>query len=170
MREEWTSSHIDTNLNSELRGGIHIDCKGSDGAGWHAVNQEKFSKYKVGQPRGLDTAQFNQVLRTTVTCESASYQVAVDGNRDGKISFGMEDETTAKKPYRFWINDDIDRGNSVDLDESKEGDWEEDDLLRDPSALFPEEKDCEDKRLKVERDLEDLARLSINFTDFDRGG
>jgi len=35
--------------------------------------------------------------------------IAVDANRDGRISFGgPEDLTTRDRPYRFWVNDDCD--------------------------------------------------------------
>jgi hypothetical protein len=44
-------------------------------------------------------------------------QMAVDNNRDGRISFGDEDRTTANNPYRFWIND----SQEHDDDETSEG-------------------------------------------------
>lgn len=34
----------------------------------------------------------------------------VDGNRDGTISFLLNDATSPENPYRFWINDDDDQG------------------------------------------------------------
>ena len=38
----------------------------------------------------------------------SSANLAVDYNRDGKVSFGPEDRTTVEKPFVFWINDDWD--------------------------------------------------------------
>jgi hypothetical protein len=79
-------------------------------------------------------------------------EVAVDADRDGEITFDGKDKTTAEKPFRFWINDDVDKGNTVDGN-----DYEEDDL--NESA-----KDSEDGKLNFRRDLEDLTRLWIDFS------
>ena len=38
-------------------------------------------------------------------------RMAVDNNRDGRISLGEEDQTTPQTPYRFWINDSIETGD-----------------------------------------------------------
>ncbi|HTB62594.1 MAG TPA: hypothetical protein VK737_03310 [Opitutales bacterium] len=38
--------------------------------------------------------------------------LAVDNNRDGNISFDVDDQTTATKPFRFWLNDDDGSGNT----------------------------------------------------------
>ncbi len=76
----------------------------------------------------------------------------MDADRDGEITFDGKDKTTAEKPYRFWINDDVDKGNTVDGN-----DYEEDDL--NESA-----KDSEDGKLNFRRDLEDLTRLWIDFS------
>lgn len=35
--------------------------------------------------------------------------LAVDGNRDGTLTFDADDTTTAERPWRWWINDDKDR-------------------------------------------------------------
>ncbi len=37
--------------------------------------------------------------------------LAVDNNRDGNISFDVDDQTSSIKPFRFWINDDDGYGN-----------------------------------------------------------
>jgi hypothetical protein len=37
--------------------------------------------------------------------------MAVDNNRDGQITFDVADQTTADKPYRFWINDSKEHGD-----------------------------------------------------------
>lgn len=87
---------------------------------------------------------------------------AVDANRDGDIAFDGTDKTSVSEPYRFWINDDMDRGNTVDGD-----DWEEDDLLFDPLAMIGATKDCDDEQLLFRRDLEDLTRLWIDFSSIE---
>ena len=78
--------------------------------------------------------------------------LAVDADRDGEITFDGKDKTTPEKPFRFWINDDVDKGNTVDAN-----DYEEDDL--NESA-----KDSDDGKLNFRRDLEDLTRLWIDFS------
>ena len=83
--------------------------------------------------------------------------VAVDANRDGQISFDSHDETTADKPYRFWINDDRDIGHSVDFTLTGDADWEQDDVESLGSdSLY--------SGLEYSRDLEDLTRVWINFS------
>lgn len=84
-------------------------------------------------------------------------EVAVDADRDGKITFDEKDKTTAEKPYRFWLNDDRDIEGQVDGD-----DWEEDDIWANTSANG--DKDSERANLEVARDLEDITRLWINFS------
>ncbi|NJR42388.1 MAG: hypothetical protein HC767_06720 [Akkermansiaceae bacterium] len=79
-------------------------------------------------------------------------EVAVDADRDGEITFDGKDKTTAEKPYRFWINDDVDKGDTVDV-----WDWEEDDHNENS-------KDSDDGKLNFRRDLEDLTRLWIDFS------
>ncbi|HTB63909.1 MAG TPA: hypothetical protein VK737_09990 [Opitutales bacterium] len=38
--------------------------------------------------------------------------LAVDNNRDGNISFDVDDQTSDTKPFRFWLNDDDGSGNT----------------------------------------------------------
>ena len=57
-----------------------------------------------------------------VKADEMNLQLAVDANRDGDISFDQPgqtnpDQTTAAKPYRFWINDSKESGD----DESSGG-------------------------------------------------
>ena len=80
-------------------------------------------------------------------------EVTVDADRDGEITFNQKDKTTPEKPFKFWINDDVDRGNTVDSN-----DYEEDDL--DENA-----KDSDDGKLNFRRDLEDLTRIWIDYLD-----
>ena len=85
-------------------------------------------------------------------------EVSVDSNRDGLVTFDGSDVSTAEEPYKFWINDDLDRGNTVDTD-----DWEEDDVITDPTGVF-DRVDCDDEQLRFSRDLEDLTRVWIDFS------
>ena len=43
--------------------------------------------------------------------------MAVDNNRDGQITFDAADQTTADKPYRFWINDSQEHGDEESIAE-----------------------------------------------------
>jgi hypothetical protein len=80
-------------------------------------------------------------------------QLAVDANRDGNITFDTAgqvnpDQTTADKPYRFWVNNDHD-GYDHSI-----GDY--DDL--DPATGT----DAQSFSITCTRDLEDYTRLWIN--------
>ena len=79
----------------------------------------------------------------------------VDANRDGAMSFTEptihdKDGTTKDKPFTFWINNDNDRGATVDG-----SDWEQDDYAGD--------HDRTDYAIHWRRDLEDFTRLWISF-------
>lgn len=104
--------------------------------------------------------------RGEILCETASSQLyllrpirnppAVDYNRDGTIKLAAEDasdQTSPEKPYQFWVNDDIDRGNSVDG-----SDWDEDDLQTAPDG----KNDAQENRIASMRDLEDFSRFRIS--------
>ncbi len=76
-------------------------------------------------------------------------EIMVDGNRDGQMSFDDAsshdgDETTAERPYRFWLNNDHDEERTVDG-----GDREQDD--------YDESPDFDNQGLLCERDLEGLV-------------
>ena len=45
--------------------------------------------------------------------------LAVDANRDGNITFDAVDQTSAAKPFRFWVNDSIESGDIVSGSESQ---------------------------------------------------
>lgn len=82
--------------------------------------------------------------------------LAVDANRDGQIKLVTEDasdQTSAGKPFRFWLNDDFDRTHTVDGNDS-----EEDDLQTSPNGKV----DWENNYIPSKRDLEDFARLQIS--------
>jgi len=77
-------------------------------------------------------------------------RIAVDGNRDGKVSFSEPSDATDKDhPYRFWLNHDHDVPE----------------FLREFFLRVPEwestEKDSDDRIVKTRRDLEDFAQLAI---------
>ncbi len=82
--------------------------------------------------------------------------VAVDANRDGAITFDERDETTAQKPYEFWVNHDRDIGHTVDGN-----DWEEDDVQGNETSVTC---DIFEPGLKWRRDLEDLTRVRIDLS------
>ena len=82
-------------------------------------------------------------------------EMMVDGNRDGEMAFDNaiihdKDGTTAENPYRFWCNNDYDKGATVDGT-----DWEQDD--------YQGRKDSDDEVVEWRRDLEDLTRLWVSF-------
>jgi hypothetical protein len=68
--------------------------------------------------------------------------MAVDNNRDGQITFDAADQTTADKPYRFWVNDDQDT-DAGDVTPVTSEDYGNDQII-------------------CIRDLEDFARLNIS--------
>lgn len=77
-------------------------------------------------------------------------ELAVDANRDGVISFlpGTNDQTSASRPYTFWVNDDLDLGSddtATDLD---------------PTGVQP---DSVDTIISNQRDLEDFTRLHLKL-------
>ncbi|MDB6151992.1 MAG: hypothetical protein JWL90_445 [Chthoniobacteraceae bacterium] len=104
------------------------------------------------------------VLKTRRAALLLPCEILVDANRDRKMSFTDPaihggDLTAVEKPYQFWLNNDYDKGGSVDLDDtinSGPGDhWEEDDQEGD--------HDRNDGVIEWMRDLEDFTRLWITF-------
>ena len=80
-------------------------------------------------------------------------EVAVDGDRNGEITFDQKDKTTAEKPFRFWINDDDDAfGEGNDTGGT---------LDRIP-AVTP---DHQNSFIDFIRDLEDFSRISFKLPD-----
>lgn len=88
----------------------------------------------------------------------------VDANHDGVMdgSFFGPDQTAATKPFTFWVNNDYDRGHTVDFT-----DWEEDDLRTAGCAFTPNiptpdyayRDAAGNPAIPSNRDLEDYARL-----------
>ena len=86
--------------------------------------------------------------------------LAVDANRDGTIKYASEDAsdtTTADKPYRFWLNDDIDRTHITNNSMFHTAN-EQDDLEISPTGKV----DWQENQIPCSRDLEDFARLWIS--------
>ena len=80
--------------------------------------------------------------------------LAVDNNRDGDLVLGStDDQTTAAKPYRFWLNNDHDNyGNPQDTYNAA------DDHPWTTQAL-----DNANDKIESERDVEDFARLHLKI-------
>jgi len=95
-------------------------------------------------------------------------QLDVDHNGVMDLSSGSPDNTSQVRPLSMWVNNDYDRGHTVDLT-----DYEQDDLSStDSHADSPWNKrhptpDCEyrdasgNRVIPSERDLEDFARLWV---------
>jgi len=84
-------------------------------------------------------------------------QLAVDANRDGKITFDSADATSENKPFVFWVNDDHDVKDYIDMD-----------LITNTLGQFDAcdgVQDCADGLITCTRDLEDFTRLhfSVSF-------
>jgi hypothetical protein len=83
-----------------------------------------------------------------VQANQVNLQLAVDGNRDGNLTFDAADATSTDNPYRFWVNNDYDGydpsiGDYADLDPSTGS-------------------DANNLTISCTRDLEDYTRLWIN--------
>jgi probable HAF family extracellular repeat protein len=98
----------------------------------------------------VGNGQFSGEWRAFLLTASASRMaIRVDTNRDGFIDVeGQTDLTSWERPFRFWLNDDVDR---FDPDED-----EQDDL--NPADHEP---DFSDNVINSLRDLEDFTRLRI---------
>jgi hypothetical protein len=86
--------------------------------------------------------------------------LAVDANRDGTIKLASEDasdQTSATMPYRFWPNDDFDRGHTVDGT-----DYEQDDISPTEAAANNWVEDWKSNTVQSKRDLEDFARIVVS--------
>src|SRR6267154_1609760 len=89
--------------------------------------------------------------------------LAVDGNRDGQMSFDDPfvrdaDKTTSDKPYRFWLNDDDD----TELNYNGEGGSPTGPLEKD--QVPAPRPDSSLHKITSKRNLEDFARLWIDLS------
>ncbi len=117
---------------------------------------------QVSLANTIDTAPAVQTVTVTVYPQ---VDLAVDANRDGAIKFPSDDasdRTSTDKPYRFWLNNDVDRHNQVDTTLGFGGYDLQDDL--DPSLpQYQGHLDCDLDTVPGTRDLEDYTRLWINL-------
>jgi hypothetical protein len=87
----------------------------------------------------------------TVTATNVDFQLAVDNNRDGSITFDNADQTSLDNPYRFWVNNDND-GYDGSIDDYAD---------LDPAKA----SDANNLTIGCKRDLEDFTRLWIDTKD-----
>lgn len=114
-------------------------------------------------PTALRTlADLDTGLQGTVSMHVIS--IAVDQNRDGVVdlNFTGPDQATLEHPFVFWLNDDYDRGHTVDST-----DWEEDDRVPgvEGFSVF-ENRDYSYfaggvRAIPCKRDLEDYAPIRL---------
>lgn len=149
--------------------------KGSDGVASPALGYDREYYVPLPMPEGWTTNPAHMIPPNTVKHQLGIVRQAnvtqpflaihgglyVDASRDGKIEFDGSDDTPATNPYRFWLNDDIDKLHTfsdsaadtmTDINET-----EEDDLQISPNG----KKDWENNYIGSKRDLEDFARLSV---------
>ena len=103
-------------------------------------------KVKVEQPDCPTTE--DQVAFTLAVA-----RLAVDYNRDGTVAFDESDRPNARKPFRFWVNDDRDVEHFADANGLT------DTLVQDDVNEGP--ADCMDDKISLGRDLEDFCRLHV---------
>ncbi len=105
------------------------------------------------------TSQYETYTMSRTLTIFLAPELAVDVNRDGTIKFASEDAsdaTSATTPYRFWVNDDIDRNHTTNNDLFQTT-TEQDDLETSPDGKL----DWEENTIPCQRDLEDFARLWV---------
>jgi hypothetical protein len=136
---------------------------------WDRINQIRVGTSTVGDllDIGINTSgEFQVGLKlddSTQVWFNVSVQpppapkLAVDANRDGTITFDAADGTSVSAPYRFWLNDDIDRGHPVDGN-----DYEQDDISPTEAATNNWVEDWKSNTVPFRRDLEDFARIVVS--------
>jgi hypothetical protein len=119
----------------------------------------------------------DQTVHDDLRFNSTPIGFAVDANRDGVLKLPSEDasdSTTAGRPYRFWVNDDIDRFHSFEdgaaetmanVTESEEDDIGPDEVAKwnTDHSYGPWGADWEDGKIMSVRDLEDFARMHFDL-------
>jgi hypothetical protein len=127
------------------------------------VNDMNASGAILGSGFNPDTGYGNYLL--------VPASIALDADRDGQIKLASEDfsdATSSATPFRFWINDDIDRGHTVDGN-----DFEQDDISPTEAATNSWVEDWKYNTVQSRRDLEDFARIVVStsgLTDAFRNG
>lgn len=126
------------------------------------------------------SSQFETFTLTKTLTILPTAQMAVDANHDGQVRLASEDAsdaTSAENPYRFWVNDDVDRlsvfldseaDTLADVVESEHDDIGPEELARHNAANPTEawRPDWEDGRIADPRDLEDFSRLHLDLGNF----
>ncbi len=80
-------------------------------------------------------------------------ELGVDNNRDGDLVLGStDDQTTAAKPYRFWLNNDHDNYGQPDTYNAA-----------DDHPWTTKTPDNTGEKIESERDVEDFARLHLKI-------
>ena len=110
-------------------------------------------------PAGKLTSEWVELVPPVVdgyeyTVSLEPVQLAVDANRDGKITFDGADATSKDKPFVFWVNDDHDVKDYMDLD-----------IITRTLGQFDAcdgVKDFRDGVITCTRDLEDFTRLHLS--------
>lgn len=92
--------------------------------------------------------EYGEFIDTIAGRELTLVDLAVDGNRNGEVSFLDEDLVSEEKPFHFWTNSDKDIG----------GDYKAEDLNPSISSVS---YDYENDTIDCLRDLEDLAQFSL---------
>jgi hypothetical protein len=148
-----------------------------DDAARHWIKQDvnalipKHSPYKIVALSGINNS--GMAVGTAIHLATGKsravallpLEIAVDANRDGNIMFASdnpfneeEDSTTQDKPYRFWVNSDMDTQAQAD---AKEGNGDE-----SVNGADPANEDWDATRNSVidsTRDLEDFQRLHLSI-------
>jgi hypothetical protein len=135
------------------------------GSGWGiGVDRDKAAQTTTPPVQNQSPTVKSTYATSQMTATVIHYELAVDLNRDGVITLASDDTsdaTSSDKPYRFWINDDIDRKHKVDWNLTKlQWDSEEDDI--GGTEADGKKVDSAEGTITSKRDLEDYARLWIS--------
>jgi hypothetical protein len=95
------------------------------------------------QPILQDWYEFSYDGPRVLFSPTSGFALGVDGNRDGVIRFDGSDLTSPNRPFRFWVNGDADAAEP---------------------DVFRSGPDHADAVVNGQRDLEDFARLWLDFS------
>lgn len=100
----------------------------------------------------VDNGQMSgEIADDSVRVTAVPWLLAVDKNQDEKASDDWADRTSDSNPYRFWLNDDVDRRVTNPDDNN----------APDQVDLFSGAIDSSTGKINSERDLEDFSPLLI---------
>jgi hypothetical protein len=139
----------------------------SPNTSWSLPNLAQNSTAIAGVAHDDDSGNYESFLLVPAA-------LAVDNNRDGNISFDVDDQTSEDNPFVFWLNNDVDRYHAVDVNAilNPDGYWIEDSLdptlgsnidITDNVTSYRGKVDWQLNNIPSERDLKDFARLWLNF-------